>query len=83
MAAGVITEAKKCGKDIPDQLKVIGYGGIETIQAILPELITIQQSIELISKTAIKILEKQIEDKFDDLPLEMYLSVQLFEGRTT
>ncbi|XVK82874.1 transcriptional regulator [Bacillus stercoris] len=83
MAAGVITEAKKRGKDVPGQLKVIGYDGTETIQAILPELATIQQPIELISKTAIEILEKQIEGEFDDLPLETYLPVQLFEGKTT
>ncbi|AFI29179.1 transcriptional regulator [Bacillus sp. JS] len=83
MAAGVITEAKKRGKDVPGQLKVIGYDGTETIQAILPELTTIQQPIELISKTAIEILEKQIEGEFDDLPLETYLPVQLFEGKTT
>ncbi|MHC5561018.1 LacI family DNA-binding transcriptional regulator [Bacillus spizizenii] len=83
IAAGVITEAKKRGKDIPGQLKVIGYDGTETIQAILPELTTIQQPIELISETAIEILEKQIEGEFDDLPLETYLPVQLFEGGTT
>ncbi len=83
MAAGVMTEAKKRGKDVPVQLKVIGYDGTETIQAILPKLTTIQQPIELISKTAIEILEKQIEGEFDDLPLETYLPVQLFEGGTT
>ncbi|AEP86917.1 hypothetical protein AX282_13425 [Bacillus spizizenii] len=41
------------------------------------------QPIELISETAIEILEKQIEGEFDDLPLETYLPVQLFEGGTT
>ncbi len=83
MAAAVITEAKKRGKDIPGQLKVIGYDGTETIQAILPELTTIQQPIKLISKTAIEILTKQIEGEFEDLPLETYLPVRLLEGGTT
>ncbi|MCY8149727.1 LacI family DNA-binding transcriptional regulator [Bacillus paralicheniformis] len=83
MAATVITEAKKRGKDIPGQLKVIGYDGTEAVQSILPELTTIQQPIELISKKAIEILSKAIEGEFDDLPLETYLPVQLLEGETT
>lgn len=82
MAATVITEAKR-GKDIPGLLKVIGYDGTEAVQSILPELTTIQQPIELISKTAIEILSKAIEGEFDDLPLETYLPVQLLEGETT
>lgn len=83
MAAAVITEAKTRGKQIPTQLKVIGYDGTEAIQAILPELTTIQQPIQLIAKTAIDILTKKIEGNFDDLPLETYLPVQLLEGGTT
>ncbi|MEC3655150.1 LacI family DNA-binding transcriptional regulator [Bacillus siamensis] len=83
MAAAVMTEAKKRGKDIPAQLKVIGYDGTETVQSILPELTTIQQPIELISKTAIEILVKEIEGEFDDLPLETYLPVRFLEGQTT
>ncbi|MFP3821505.1 LacI family transcriptional regulator, partial [Bacillus sp. SIMBA_008] len=43
----------------------------------------IQQPIELISKTAIEILAKEIEGEFDDLPLETYLPVRLLEGRST
>ncbi|MFF3508034.1 substrate-binding domain-containing protein, partial [Bacillus velezensis] len=83
MAAAVMTEAKKRGIDIPNQLKVIGYDGTETVQSVLPDLATIQQPIELISKTAIEILAKEIEGEFDDLPLETYLPVRLLEGRTT
>ena len=74
---------QKRRKDIPGQLKVIGYDGTEAVQSILPELTTIQQPIELISKTAIEILSKAIEGEFDDLPLETYLPVQLLEGETT
>ena len=83
IAATVITEAKKRRKDIPGQLKVIGYDGTEAVAVHSPELTTIQQPIELISKTAIEILSKAIEGEFDDLPLETYLPVQLLEGETT
>ncbi|MDJ1630551.1 hypothetical protein QNN00_07145 [Bacillus velezensis] len=62
---------------------MIGYDGTETVQSVLPDLATIQRPIELISKTAIEILAKEIEGEFDDLPLETYLPVRLLEGRTT
>ncbi len=52
---------------------MIGYDGTETVQSVLPDLTTIQQPIELISKTAIEILAKEIEGEFDDLPLETCL----------
>lgn len=83
IAASVIAEAKKRGKDIPSQIKVVGYDGTETSQILLPELTTIQQPISLIAKTAIEILLKAIEGQFNDLPLETSLPIKLLEGKTT
>ncbi len=83
IAAAVITEARKRGKDIPTQLKVIGYDGTETVKAILPELTTIQQPIESIAKVAIDILSKEIEGEFTNIELETYLPVKLLEDGTT
>ena len=82
-AASVIAESKKCGKEIPTQLKVVGYDGTEAVQVLLPELTTIQQPIDLIAKSAIDILLKQIEGEFNNFPLETYLPVKLLEGGTT
>jgi LacI family sucrose operon transcriptional repressor len=83
IAAAVITEARKRGKDIPTQLKVIGYDGTETVKAILPELTTIQQPIDSIAKVAIDILSKEIEGEFTSIELETYLPVKILEGTTT
>jgi LacI family transcriptional regulator, sucrose operon repressor len=83
IAASVIAESKKRGKEIPTQLKVVGYDGTETVQALLPELTTIQQPIDLIAKTAINILLKEIEGVYNDLPFETYLPIRILEGKTT
>jgi LacI family transcriptional regulator, sucrose operon repressor len=83
VAASVIVEAQKRGKDIPTELKVIGYDGTETSQALLPGLTTIRQPIESIAKKAIEILTKEVEGEFNDLPLETSLPVKLLEGTTT
>lgn len=82
-AASFITEAKKRGKKIPDQVKVVGYDGTETGQILLPELTTVQQPISLIAKTAIDILLKKIEGECEDVPLETRLPIKLLEGTTT
>ncbi|ATH93779.1 MULTISPECIES: LacI family DNA-binding transcriptional regulator [Bacillus] len=83
IAAAVLTEAKKRGKDIPSRLKVIGYDGTETVQSLLPSLTTIQQPIQSISQKAIDILLKAVDGDFNDLPLETYLPVKVLEGETT
>jgi LacI family sucrose operon transcriptional repressor len=83
IAASVIAESKKRGKEIPTQLKVVGYDGTEAVQVLLPELTTIQQPIDLIAKSAIDILLKQIEGEFNNFSLETYLPVKLLEGGTT
>ncbi len=82
-AAAFMAEAKKRGKDIPKQIKVVGYDGTETGQILLPELTTIQQPISLIAQTAIDILLKKIEGEVTDLPLEIRLPIKLLKGETT
>ncbi|MFS0654907.1 LacI family DNA-binding transcriptional regulator [Bacillus sp. 179-C3.3 HS] len=83
IAASVMVEAQKRGKDIPIELKVIGYDGTETSQTLLPGLTTIRQPVESIAKKAIEILTKEIEGEFNDLPLETSLPVKLLERTTT
>ncbi|OAB47145.1 LacI family DNA-binding transcriptional regulator [Paenibacillus antarcticus] len=83
VAASFIAEARKRGKDIPNDIKVVGYDGTETCQILLPELTTIRQPIALIAKTAVELLIKEIEGEYHDLPLETYLPVELIEGNTT
>ncbi|MEH7585000.1 substrate-binding domain-containing protein, partial [Priestia megaterium] len=60
LAALVVAEAQKRGKNIPRDLKIVGYDGTETSQTLLPGLTTVQQPIESIAQTAIDILLKEI-----------------------
>ncbi|MCB2357187.1 LacI family DNA-binding transcriptional regulator [Clostridium estertheticum] len=82
-AATFISEAKNSGKNIPDDIKVVGYDGTETCQSLMPELTTIQQPIKLIAKVAIDILLKEIEGQFSNISLKTCLPVKLLEGKTT
>ncbi|UZW13799.1 LacI family DNA-binding transcriptional regulator [Clostridium pasteurianum] len=82
-AASFIHEAKILGKDIPRDIKVIGYDGTETCQALLPELTTIQQPIKLIAKTAVEMLIKEIEGEFNNSSMKICLPIKLMEGKTT
>lgn len=81
-AASFLNEAKRQGKDVPGQIKVVGYDGTETVQTLLPELTTIKQPIDLIAKTAMDILIKEMEDEFSNISLETRLSVKLLKGTT-
>jgi LacI family sucrose operon transcriptional repressor len=81
-AASFINEAKKRSKNIPADIKVVGYDGTETVQTLLPELTTIRQPIDIIAKTAIEILIKEMEGEFTNLPLETRLTVKLLKGTT-
>jgi len=81
-ASSVINQAQSYGKDVPRDVKVVGFDGTETVQILLPQLTTIKQPIDLIAKTAIDILLKEIEGEFSDFPLETRLPVKLLKGKT-
>ncbi|MEH7474462.1 LacI family DNA-binding transcriptional regulator [Priestia megaterium] len=83
LAALVVAEAQKRGKNIPRDLKIVGYDGTEASQTLLPGLTTVQQPIESIAQTAIDILLKEIEGEFSNIPREICLPVKLLEGQTT
>ncbi|MGE7717751.1 LacI family DNA-binding transcriptional regulator [Priestia megaterium] len=83
VAASFITEAKKQGKEVPGEIKVVGYDGTETAQTLFPGLTTIQQPINLIAKKAIDVLCKQMDGEFNNLQLETRLPIKLLRGTTT
>jgi LacI family transcriptional regulator, galactose operon repressor len=47
---------------VPDDLSVVGFDGIEPTEWTQPTLTTIEQSIDVIAKTAISALNTQIDD---------------------
>jgi LacI family sucrose operon transcriptional repressor len=82
VAASFIAKARRRGKRVPEDIRVIGYDGTETTRNLLPELTTIQQPIQEIARSSIELLIKEIEGGFSDVPRETYLPVKLIEAST-
>lgn len=82
-AASFMNEARKRGKKIPEDIKIIGYDGTEASRSLLPDLTTIKQPIELIAKTSVDILIEKIKGKFNNSESKIALPVSLLEGKTT
>lgn len=82
-AATFINEARKQGRKIPEDLKVVGYDGTDISRSLLPDLTTIKQPIEMIAKTSIDILIKKIEGDFSYPKKHIELPISLLEGQTT
>lgn len=82
-AAAFINEARKRGKRIPEDIKVVGYDGTETSRSLLPDLTTIKQPIEMIARKAIDVLMKEIEGDFSYKKSHIAIPVTLLEGKTT
>lgn len=61
MALGLYKAARKKQVLIPDQMSIIGFDNIPTSELVYPELTTIEQSLDVISKSAIKTLIRSIE----------------------
>ncbi|WP_079710309.1 LacI family DNA-binding transcriptional regulator [Paraliobacillus ryukyuensis] len=83
IASVVLREAKKRKISTPNQLKVIGYDGTETIRTLLPELSTVEQPIKGIAEKAVDLLIKQIDGAWNGDQLEYTLPVKLIDSETT
>lgn len=83
IASTFIQYVKKKGLRIPEDVRVVGYDGSETVQAFLPELTTIQQPIKEIAHECVRILSEQIDGEADHEAEEVYLPVRLLERETT
>lgn len=77
----VIKVAKALGKEIPKDLKIVGYDDITFSSLVVPTLTTIQQPIEKMGDLVIQILIDQIEEK--EVCLENILPITLVERETT
>lgn len=81
IAASIIHVANIIGKDIPKNLKLVGYDDISLAALIVPPLTTIRQPIEKMGELCIELLIKQIEDKA--VHIENVLPITLVERKTT
>ncbi len=80
-AAHAIKVCNQLKKKVPEEIKIVGYDDVRIASLIVPQITTIRQPIEEISKLAIDLLVKQIEGQ--KVSGQNILSVTLIERETT
>ncbi|GIN57078.1 LacI family DNA-binding transcriptional regulator [Lederbergia ruris] len=83
IAATCLKVANELNIQVPDQLKIVGYDGTETVLRLLPQLTTIKQPIQEIAKTSVSKLMNLIENPDCDEALETFLPIELVINETT
>lgn len=68
-------------KKIPDDIKIVGYDDVKLASLVIPQLTTIRQPIEEMSKLAIELIIEQING--GEVSMENILPVTLVERNTT
>ncbi len=76
-------KALSLGKNVPDDIKIVGYDGTETARSFLPQLTTIKQPIAEMAERAVKLLDNKIKDENIWNDLNDILDIQFIEGSTT
>lgn len=82
-AAMVLGYARSSGRQVPDDLQVIGFDGTETSRALLPELTTIVQPIDAMAQRAVAQLMHAMNSEEKELTGSDVLPVSLHEGSST
>jgi DNA-binding LacI/PurR family transcriptional regulator len=82
MAIGVIREAEAHRIEVPRELSVVGFDGIEAAGWNQPALTTVEQPIDEIAATAVRALRALIEDGSQSLPNYVFRP-RLRLGRST
>ncbi|MFD0769345.1 LacI family DNA-binding transcriptional regulator [Bacillus sp. CGMCC 1.60114] len=82
-AANLHNKALQIGINVPDELKIVGYDGTETVRKLFPQLTTIKQPISEMAEIAVKILVSKIKNEEILTNLNKPLDVSLVEGSTT
>ncbi|MFU0783108.1 MAG: DNA-binding transcriptional regulator, LacI/PurR family [Thermoanaerobacterium thermosaccharolyticum] len=77
IAATIINAAREIGKEVPKDLKIVGYDDISIAKTIVPPLTTIRQPIEEMAKKTIEIILDQIDGK--EVNIENVLPITLVE----
>lgn len=79
LALQVVKECRRLGKSVPEEVKIVGYDGIQLGAA--DDLTTVEQPIKEMAKLAIRHLLHAIEG--EETPFETILPVKLLEKGTT
>lgn len=82
-AIGAINAAKKVGKSIPDDISIVGYDGIHTMQLLKPNLTTYcQDTFSMGSVAADKLVRVIKKENSDDDVFDTIIKGHLIEGNT-
>lgn len=81
VAYSCLQHAKQGGKNIPEDLKIVGYDGNELLQLSIPRLTTIKQDIPLLARTCVELLQRKLDG--ERLEEEYFIPVILEKGGTT
>lgn len=81
IAAEVIQACRQAGKQIPEEIKVIGYDDVKIASLVTPRLSTIRQPIREMGERIIDLIVKQMEG--EEVPNINILPVMLVEREST
>ncbi|MFB5678060.1 LacI family DNA-binding transcriptional regulator [Paenibacillus terreus] len=81
IAAHVIKKCEQMGKDIPGQIKIVGYDDVSIASWICPGITTIKQPIEDMGRIAVNLIQKQMN--LESICQKNILPVELVERETT
>ncbi len=75
LAVGAMQEMLSQGVNIPEEMGVCGFGGLEIAQAIYPALTTVQANLGYIGKRAAELLMAQIDRKLTPIREEVGFTI--------
>lgn len=81
IAAYVIQACNEFNKRIPEDIKIIGYDDVKAASFMNPKLTTVRQPIEEMSKLAIELISKQVNE--EEVSAKNIFPVELIERNTT
>ncbi|WP_019912096.1 LacI family DNA-binding transcriptional regulator [Paenibacillus sp. HW567] len=81
IAARVIQACRQLKKDIPSEIRIVGYDDVQLASLITPRLSTVRQPIREMSEYMIQLVVKQIEG--EDIDMQSTFPVALIERGTT
>lgn len=81
IAAFVIQICRRLGKAVPQDVRIVGYDDVNAASWIFPSISTVRQPIEAMSRLAMEIIQKQMDEtEFD---YRNILPVELIEREST
>lgn len=81
MAVVAMKVCNKLGKQVPHDVKIIGYDDVSIASLVTPQITTIRQPIEQMSELSVNLVEDLVNEK--KVPVENCLPVELIERGTT